>query len=1241
LSNQLTPNVVCNAGDTENAGLQTMVVLHAATDAGAFSPLPINVLTPDAGLDLPDVTLTSPSGQTIPVRRLEFVSTTEIHVWITRDLASMPLTPGNYRVTVTNPNGSSASVDGAIRITAPPTLTSVTRTMPPVPMPPADPMETRVVCNGTTTTLALHGSNFRPSDPKPVVQLVDAMGNLLPPLDSADVTVVSDTEIDVVLRAPASPEGRLAPGAYGFRVTNPDGLPTMGFPQGCHITVPDLVTVVPPPDVLGVEPVAVCGSRMNSFVVSGAHFRAGAVVSFGMPATYTATAANTMLQMPSMVNGLTEYSQITVSVPAGSLAPGNPYAVNVANADGCSGSLAPACPAGATPTTVPGQCADSMNRTGPQHVTVYPDPTITAVMPMQICAGGNAMVTISGTGFHSTYGALPTVTINGMALTNVAVVNDTTITATLPMPMAGGPFDVTVTLPEGCSATASMSFTVSPAPIVAAILPSRGWNMIDMPVTILGDGLAGTTGVVLVGAGPGGADWPLTDVQVVDAFTINATVPAGAIAGGPYDVRVVSSGACNSVLPAAFTVTDTPSLTITQVIPPFGWTGTSTPVTIRGTMFQSTPRAYLVVPSRTPRLVPLRNTVFVSSTVITATVPSGLPVGGPYDLVVINPDGGGGLLSMAFRVTANPVPVIDTLSPQQSTTASPTSITITGSGYRNTPSAPDLWFYPANGTAPTTTCTPPTCFPAAGVSVASGGTTITATVPTNTMTAGVSYIVRVTDTDENTYGEYGTFVVTNPASNLGTFTTTNVPTLTTARRGLGATSLRINGSNRFIYAVAGDTGTTGTGANSVLDSVEFAQLDIFGALTAWQQQRYRLNTARTRIGIAREGRCMYAVGGSSTIATSTPLASVERACLLTFDDAPVVSDPVVMRAASGGLAMGSWLYRVSAVMAAADAFNPNGETLPSDEVVATLVRNSTVTLSWTAVPGAASYRVYRSPMVNGVSGTETLLADAVSATMFTDDGSLTPAAADLDHTPLKVGSTGVWTNVAMLVHARDGAGVTLAPDPSGALFMYALGGNGDCTGGTATAPMACAEFASLSTDGASLGAWTATSGALNTPRWSPGATYASALVGETRNFPALTGGPVVYVTAGTTGAAGATALNTTEFARVVMGGDLAAFTNTTRSYSGGAGGALEAAVINSTFYAFGGTTAAPNSTGLSSVKSGPPANTGDITTTLNNSGMMVSLHGNYGLADETAYFFVIGGTTTGTDAVTTVEQVIH
>lgn len=95
--------------------------------------------------------------------------------------------------------------------------------------------------------------------------------------------------------------------------------------------------------------------------------------------------------------------------------------------------------------------------------------------------------------------------------------------------------------------------------------------------------------------------------------------------------------------------------------------------------------------------------------------------------------------------------------------------------------------------------------------------------------------------------------------------------------------------------------------------------------------------------------------------------------------------PSLTTATTGGtLAAGSYNYRVTAL-------NAYGETLPSPEAasnITTTGTTSTVTISWAAVPGASSYKVYgRTP------GGELYMATVNSGTTYTDTGSVVPAGA--------------------------------------------------------------------------------------------------------------------------------------------------------------------------------------------------------------------------------------------------------
>lgn len=106
--------------------------------------------------------------------------------------------------------------------------------------------------------------------------------------------------------------------------------------------------------------------------------------------------------------------------------------------------------------------------------------------------------------------------------------------------------------------------------------------------------------------------------------------------------------------------------------------------------------------------------------------------------------------------------------------------------------------------------------------------------------------------------------------------------------------------------------------------------------------------------------------------------------------APPVQAATVPSASGGTLASGTYRYYITAV-------NSNGETTISNEQTAVVTGpTGSVALSWAAVtgtPAVSSYKIYRTA-AGGAAGTQLLLA-TVSAptTVYTDDGSLTPAGA--------------------------------------------------------------------------------------------------------------------------------------------------------------------------------------------------------------------------------------------------------
>ncbi|MBI2394222.1 MAG: IPT/TIG domain-containing protein [Deltaproteobacteria bacterium] len=1174
----LDPKAVCNASNAENAGVVTTVTIRSEQDS--FSPMAVNVMD-SPQLALPRVTLAS-SGRSIELQRVGFVTPREIKATLGAD---EKLAAGSYDVTITNPNDKAGTSVGVLKVVDPPAITGVK-----VPTAGSD-----TICNAIDNTLTVEGTGFRPEDGA-VVEIVDAAGAVVLTGTATDVTVVSASSI--TLRIAGATPPKLAPGTYGVRVTGTEG------PPACVGTMQGILKVVPPPTIASVQPPSTCTEVAATFKVVGTGFRTGATVLFGAIApTKTTVVSDTEIQATFDPKTL----------PAGEVT------VTVTNPEVGDGGK---------------QCS----ATSTAKVVVFPPPTVSSLEPSTVCSGGGQTVTATGTGFH---GAM-SVTVGTTLATGVTAASDTSLSFVAPPLVASGsPYDVTVKIPEGCSFTFEKSLTVVAGPRMDSVEPAKGWNGIDNPITIYGESLPIGATLSLKGAASGGGDLVLIDV-VGTGTLIRATVPAGGAAGGPYDLVLTVPSGCGATLPKAFTIDATPSITVAKVTPPFGWKGDKTPITVTGDGFKSTPRAYLVIPSLTPKSQLLKSTAFVTAQSMSSIVPSGFPsttVGNEYDLNIINPDGGGGKLAKAFRVTDLPIPTIDNVAPAAGTTQANTSVTITGCNFRS----PTVAVVSSSGaltsaTAGTLSCTGPATCPS-GTNVC----TLQATIPSTTLATG-AYLVRVTNPDESTYGEYSAFVNTNPSSKLETGFVVSKP-LVTGRRSLETVSGRINAASRYLYAISGEQAD-----GTVLDTLEVAPLDLFGTLGDWYVQRNKLTTRRSGHAVVQRGSFIYVLGGTSTtngtggVAPSgAPLDTIERAKILDLGDQPQVDDPVTESA--GTLAKGTWYYMVSAIKdAAADPDNPNGETLPSDEIIVTLGLNGSVKLTWKAVPGAKSYRVYRTALPNGASHTEVLLKDGLTGLTYTDTGVDTVTSTV---TPLRRGSTGLFVALTQkLARARFNASATIAPDAGGQLRVYVVGGHGSCSGAGAASTMNCWESTTLSNDGRTLGAFAAgaTTMAVARERFGVGA------LSRENGPPGYTGTQAFVLASGGLGVGGAGA--SFEYASVDAGGALT--WKTIADYAPKAKDGSDLGVANGGAFAFGGgsvtTTGALYST---SIKRAGPFTISGSTLSLGTGAIWsdataaipvpagASGVGRFGFTLESAYFYVVGGTTNDTDAITSVSQVIY
>jgi hypothetical protein len=760
------------------------------------------------------------------------------------------------------------------------------------------------------------------------------------------------------------------------------------------------------------------------------------------------------------------------------------------------------------------------------------------------------------------------------------------------------------------------------------------WIGVGITTVVMACG--GDDAVVDVGdAGSDGSpvDASITDTSLVDGggtdalADVTTDTPADTSAIG----RTLDGGLCNGGVVA-----------ITRVDPPFAATGTKTPITITGTGFLATPAVYLrgTAGDASGAFITLTQAAFIDSTSMTVQVPS-LAVG-TYELAVVDPNGCAGVYA-GFKVVANPVPLVLTVSPATGTTQSDVPVTITGCHF---PTAPGLAIVSSTNVVTAETASAATCTGATNVCAdASPLCTMTGTVATAALATG-AYLVRVTNVADATYGEYASFVVTNPSAKLsGGFVPTSP--LVTGRRSLGVVTGRVDDANRFVYAIGGEDAS-----GAALASVEVAQLDRFGKAGKWFVQRRALTAPRSGLAVVRQGRWLYAIGGTSATngtkgaaPTGAPLGTIERAKILDAANAPIVADPIASTS-SGTLAKGTYYYQVEAVMGAGDPDNPSGETVASGEVVATLTAAGHVDLTWAAVPGAVSYRVYRSKVADDPSGTEVLLAtvsgDGGATVGFTDTGAATPGT----ELPVHLGATGPWTQVATLASARLDTAATIAPDPTGTLHLIVAGGWGSCAGGAA-AIMNCYESTTITPDGSALGAPTLVAD-LTHPMKNARMRFGLAAMTKENGPPGFADGGAS--TAAFVVASGGYGLGgngeTIEYAQV--GASTLGNWGLPGSGFGNERDGSQLLIVNGYAYALLGGTA-PNYSQTSSLSStATVTSTGDASFPLvldfgnwSNAGANFATKiGRHGIGSESAHIYVVGGTTNDVDALATVYQIL-
>ncbi len=401
-------------------------------------------------------------------------------------------------------------------------------------------------------------------------------------------------------------------------------------------------------------------------------------------------------------------------------------------------------------------------------------PGIVSVAPTGATTAGGGTITITGSGFGT---GAPAVTIGGTTATDVVLVSDTTVTATIPAG-AQGLADVTVTPVGGTPLTLYSGFEYrAPAvvPVFDTIAPASGPTTGGDPVTISGANLDRVNevrfGTVTI------PSWQFVNLGG-GGSSLTVIAPYGNL--GAVDITLISSGVSDVTKYSAYQYV---APQVTAVSPASGPSAGGTNVTITGSGFGTSGSVSVTIGG-----VPATNITRVDSTRITATTPAGT-VGAANVVVTVSGSAGSpgpivitgtGLFTYAPSVWS---PTLAAITPNSGPLSGGQTVTLTGTNFRASDSS--LATVTFDGS------------PATVQSVSANGKSMTVTVPAH---AAGAVDVQVTTTDGRatmrngyTYNPAPTVSAVSPASGIqqgGTFVTltgtgfgaTGVPTVTVGGR---------------------------------------------------------------------------------------------------------------------------------------------------------------------------------------------------------------------------------------------------------------------------------------------------------------------------------------------------------------------------------------------------------------------------------------------------------------------------
>lgn len=198
-------------------------------------------------------------------------------------------------------------------------------------------------------------------------------------------------------------------------------------------------------------------------------------------------------------------------------------------------------------------------------------PTVTSVVPDHGPLSGGTTVTITGRNIIGAtavaFGTTPAASFSPKSNSSLTAVS----------PAGTGVVDITVTTPEGTSATSSADeFTYVTTPAIQSVVPRAGATTGDNRVTISGSDFSGATSVDF-------GSVPAASFNVDSDQAITAYSPAES--AGTVDITVTGPDGTSPIDPADRYTFVVLVPKVTGVTPDFGSEAGATPVTIDGTLF--------------------------------------------------------------------------------------------------------------------------------------------------------------------------------------------------------------------------------------------------------------------------------------------------------------------------------------------------------------------------------------------------------------------------------------------------------------------------------------------------------------------------------------------------------------------------------------------------------------------------------------------------------------------------------